>query len=146
MELYSNISESMKLHITDKSSISSLQKEFNSEFPFLRIEFFKKMHKPGEGLSKNVMYTSDKLIGEIRSIRKNGDLDVQSDMLVSELEAKFGNDFGLSVQVFRKSGNVWLETTRTDNWTLRQQNDEGESLHNHFGLDNKDDYDYHEQE
>jgi hypothetical protein len=27
--------------------------------------------------------------------------------------------------VFRKSGNLWLETTMTDDWTLQQQNDHG---------------------
>ena len=42
--------------------------------------------------------------------------------------ATFGEVYGLGVQVFRKSGNVWLETTVTDSWTLKEQNDQGESL------------------
>jgi hypothetical protein len=32
------------------------------------------------------------------------------------------------VQVFRQSGRVWLETTRTDDWTLAEQNKQGEEL------------------
>lgn len=43
-------------------------------------------------------------------------------MKVSELESVFTETFGLSVQVFRKLGNVWLQTTTTDNWTLAEQN------------------------
>jgi hypothetical protein len=34
------------------------------------------------------------------------------------------------VQVFRKSGKVWLETTVTDGWTLEEQNLQGEALSN----------------
>lgn len=30
--------------------------------------------------------------------------------------------------------NVWLETTRTDSWTLQQQNEEGESLKFQIGI------------
>ena len=49
-------------------------------------------------------------------------------MTVSDLEQKFAELFGLSVQVFRKSANVWLETTVTDGWTLEEQNRQGEAL------------------
>ena len=46
-------------------------------------------------------------------------------MKVNELEKIFKDRFNLAVQVFRKSGNLWLETTMTDNWTLQQQNNHG---------------------
>jgi hypothetical protein len=36
------------------------------------------------------------------------------------------------VQVFRKSGNVWLETSATDAWSLKQQNQEGMDLSTEF--------------
>jgi hypothetical protein len=48
--------------------------------------------------------------------------------------------YGLSVQVFRKSGNVWLETSATDNWTLRQQNNEGAELSTQMKNDRAGDY------
>jgi hypothetical protein len=37
-------------------------------------------------------------------------------------------EFGLCVQVFRKSGNHWIETSLTNSWTLEQQNREGFEL------------------
>jgi hypothetical protein len=49
-------------------------------------------------------------------------------MLVSELENLFEDKFKLSVQVFRKSGKSWLETTFTDGWSLKKQNQEGLDL------------------
>jgi hypothetical protein len=49
-------------------------------------------------------------------------------MTVEELEKSFLVKFGLNVQVFRKSGKSWLETTITDKWTLEKQNTQGEEL------------------
>jgi len=44
------------------------------------------------------------------------------------LEKSFYDRFDMLVQVSRKSGSIWLETTMTDNWTLKQQNDHGREL------------------
>ena len=42
-------------------------------------------------------------------------------MPVWQLERLFEEDCGLHVQVFRRSGKIWLETSRTDDLTLEQQ-------------------------
>jgi hypothetical protein len=49
---------------------------------------------------------------------------------VAELENAFEEYFGLSVQVYRKSGKMWLQSTITDDWTLKEQNEHGEALSN----------------
>ena len=49
-------------------------------------------------------------------------------MTVGELENIFKDQFGANVQVSRKSGSLWLETTLTDKWTLLQQNEQGKEL------------------
>jgi len=51
-------------------------------------------------------------------------------MTVAEMEERFRDIYGLGVQVFRKSGTIWLETTVTDGWTLEDQNKQGEALSN----------------
>lgn len=71
---------------------------------------------------------SNKTIGQIRTIHSDGFITVTPKMTVAELEQEFGRIFGLSAQVFRKSGKMWIETTVTDKWTLEQQNSEGEAL------------------
>lgn len=55
-------------------------------------------------------------------------LELTEDMPVSAVEQLFQDYFGLSAQVFRKSGGSWLETSLTDDWTLKRQNDEGFEL------------------
>ena len=37
---------------------------------------------------------------------------------MTELEVVFEDVFGLHVQIFRKSGDIWLQTSSTDHWTL----------------------------
>ncbi len=118
----------MKIRISNERPLSGLQADFNALFPFLKVEFFKTPHKIGESSSKSLIYNNNRYVRDCRVKNTEGDLLVNELMTVNELEEQFLNNFGLSVQVFRKSGNVWLETSATDSWTLRQQNDEGAEL------------------
>jgi hypothetical protein len=52
-----------------------------------------------------------------------GKIDIGSGRTVASVEYDFFRILGLCVQIFRKSGNLWLETIQTDHWTLQQQND-----------------------
>lgn len=116
------------IKIEDEQEIRFIQKQFNSMFPFLKLEFFKKPHRNGEASAKALLYDNDRKIGECRLRHTEGSLEINDSMTVTELEQRFMQDYGLSVQVFRKSGSVWLETSATDAWTLRQQNEEGKDL------------------
>lgn len=58
-----------------------------------------------------------------------GVVDIHNNITVAELESSFAN-FGLRTEVFRKSGNVWVATLLTNNWTLLQQNNAGEEITN----------------
>ena len=108
----------MKLRIDDKRPISAIQEEFNAAFPFLKIEFFKKPHEVGEASPIGEMLSPDSDLAQWRTNHEVGELTITEDSTVEEVESKFQEKFGLSVQVFRKSGKVWLETSATDSWTL----------------------------
>ena len=116
------------IRISDKRKISDLQEEFTREFPYLKIEFFSRSHKEGAPSPRRLMKTGDQTIGQFRTVHKKGSLSIEPTMTVSELERRFRELYGLNVQLFRKSGKIWLETTVTDSWTLKQQNEQGESL------------------
>ncbi|MBL7924623.1 MAG: hypothetical protein JNL88_10540 [Bacteroidia bacterium] len=118
----------MKLEIRDDRRLFEIQEDFNVLFPFLKIEFFKAPHRIGEGSAKILIYENSRYVRDCRVKHQDGDLVISEKMTVNELEESFLREFGLSAQVFRKSGNVWLETSATDNWTLRQQNSEGAEL------------------
>lgn len=118
----------MKIKITDKRKIIAIQQDFSKLFPYLKIEFFSKPHKVSGASSKKIMKHPEKTLGECRTVHSDGDIIITPQMTVAELEQNFMNIYGLSVQVFRKSGNAWLETTVTDSWTLENQNQQGRSL------------------
>jgi hypothetical protein len=65
---------------------------------------------------------------------------------VVELECLFEDQFGLFVQVFRRSGNLWLETTVTDSWSLQKQNEQGKELSGNDWRPQKENIDFREQE
>ncbi|TAL63294.1 MAG: hypothetical protein EPN85_00565 [Bacteroidetes bacterium] len=118
----------MKIQINDKRKIFAIQEEFGKTFPYLKIEFFAKPHRVGGASSKKIMKHPSKTLGECRTIHSDGIITITSGMTVADLEQNFRDIYGLSVQVFRKSGQAWLETTVTDGWTLEKQNQQGEML------------------
>ncbi len=115
----------MHLLINDTKTLSDLQVEFSNEFPYLKIEFFNTPNTRKEALPKSKMYRSTMKVSECRKIHYNGNLAVDKNNTVAQFEETLWNIFGLSAQVFRKSGNLWIETALTDSWTLERQNDHG---------------------
>ncbi len=122
----------MTITINDHRKIHAIQEEFTSVFPFLKLEFFSKPHTQGGASPKKLMKNSSHTLGECRTIHNNGNISITPQMTVNDLEQRFSDVYGLSVQVFRKSGSSWLETTVTDAWTLEEQNQQGESLSHAF--------------
>ena len=122
----------MNIHISDDVTIKGIQKEFSALFPYLKLEFFSRPHQTGKGSEKKYMKTEDALLKDFRLVHSEGDLVIEGDMTVSNLEDLFKNHFGLYVQVFRRSGKLWLETTATDSWTLSVQNEQGAELSNDY--------------
>ena len=129
--------------IDGKQTIADLKNLFNRSFPFLKIEFFRETCVNGKVNPKNKMITTNEVIVPLQRTMHLGKIAFTKQTTVGELEENFLNKFGICLQVFRKSGNIWLETTSTDDWTLEQQNEEGRSLAQHFKIEknNHDDND-----
>lgn len=119
----------MEITIEQNKKLSDIQVEFQKRFPFLKLEFYKDAHASGEGSAKAKTLNSNLTIAEAQSKAATGSLIIQGLMTVAELESAFSEVYGLSVQVFRKSGQVWLQTTVTDNWTLSIQNQKAMEKH-----------------
>ncbi len=66
-------------------------------------------------------------LNNIQPALKEGGMVVSELTAVGDLECFFRNHL-LNVQVFRRSANLWLETTMTDAWTLQKQNNHGKEI------------------
>jgi hypothetical protein len=113
----------MILHILQDRTLKEAQDEFSSAYPFLRIEFYR---SNGPGIARRHLKNSMMLAAA--GLKGTGEIELNDLMTVGQLEDIFQKQFGLQVQVSRRSGTLWLETTMTDNWTLKQQNDHGREL------------------
>jgi len=118
----------MKITINDHRKIFAIQEEFNKLLPYLKIEFFAKPHQKGGASPKYLLCQKTKTLGQCRTNHNKGEITITPQMTVTDLEQNFSDVYGLSIQVFRKSGDVWLETTITDGWTLEKQNEQGKML------------------
>ena len=113
--------------INDQKKIREIQKEFNQKFPFLKIEFYTQEHGDHEGSASKYEIDENLTIDDARTKKNEGELSINANQKVSTLEKNFHDIYGLNVQVFRKSGDVWLQTIHTDDWTLHKQNEKGEA-------------------
>ncbi len=112
-------------------SLAAVQKLFNEVFPFLKIEFFEQEVKSLGGnnvLRKRLRNLERKLVDYKKNAGLATDISIKPCMTVNELEKSFSNLYKLNTHIFRKSGNVWLETTITEGWSLEEQNLQGEVI------------------
>lgn len=120
----------MVLTINDNQKLSDVKDEFNKLFPYLKLEFFKHKHGSHQGNAKSDMLSTDLTFKKARRKHSDGAIVVKENMSVADLEQLFQDVFGISAQVFRKSGRSWIETSVTDDWSLKRQNEEGRELSN----------------
>lgn len=127
----------MKIYIDDSRKLADIQKEFNDFFPFLSLDFFSKDSDFSHPDAKRIKYLDGMTAGSCRTMKGAGTLIIFPEMAVDDLEKIFKEHFGLSVQVLRRSGNVWLKTSHTNDWSLTQQNRQGGLLSEFLGKNRK---------
>ena len=113
------------MKISNNKKLKEIQNEFNKMFPFLKLEFYNEDQVAGEGSPPMQLLNNERTIGEVSSKPIEEELDFDGQVKVKTLGQKFYELFGLNIQIFRKSGNMWLHTMSSDEWTLNQQNQKG---------------------
>ncbi|HMH33051.1 MAG TPA: hypothetical protein VK543_08465 [Puia sp.] len=117
-----------RFYLAKYFSVNDVQKRFSWLFPYLMLNFFKNRHDGNAISGQSVMYRPDVKIEEMKLKFSDGEFEISDSMTVAELENKLYDQFGLSAQVSRKAGNLWFETSGTNNWTLKAQNDHGREI------------------
>ena len=115
----------MKAHV-ERQFVRIVEKEFNRIYPFLKIEFAQT--GGGRPQPAAVEVPDDQLLSSRARRLLIEELNISDATKVSELETALQQVFDYPIQVFRKSGNFWLGTRMTRDWTLKQQNDHGREL------------------
>ena len=136
----------MKMHIKPSNNIGDLNAAFREEFLYLKLAFFSKPHHAYKGSAAKFLLTDPTLsVKDMVSQTHEGDIFIEDDMPTWQVERLFESEFGLHVQIFRKSGSIWLETSVSDDLTLERQNAKGRSSEK-FKMPIAEPMDYREQD
>jgi hypothetical protein len=118
----------MQIKINPSDTLLSVQKVFEQQYPFLKIEFFKGEHEVGELSADRTKIDVNATFDAITDAPADFSVNISPEITVAEFEQAFRALPNLSLQVYRKSGRVYLETATTDEWTLEEQNSKGEEM------------------
>jgi hypothetical protein len=113
----------VNIYLHPEMTITEMNLAFQAEFPFLKLECFTRPHHAFQGSRAQYMIKDHQTrLGLLHPGFKAGELPIHKVETVRDLESLLEEKFGLFVQVFRKSHDVWLATSTTDNLTLKEQN------------------------
>jgi hypothetical protein len=98
--------------------MKTIQRTFNKLYPNLKLEFL----NASERTFRNTN------IDTSGSRSNQSFISLSGDRTIAQLQEDFKNKFNVFIRVMRKTGNMWIETNLTKDWTLEQQNNEAEML------------------
>ena len=118
----------MKIQIGTETTFKDVQEKFTEVYPFLKVEFYKEKYAEMKVSAIEDRISLDKIISEVVKSFKAEVVDINNHRTVAEFEIEFYEKFGIVMQVSRKSGNIWIETSKTDDRTLKMQNEMGDTM------------------
>ena len=113
------------MHINGTKTIGQLKEEFSSKFKGLKIEFYKHDHQAYATSSADDMIDQEVRLDKLIDFSDDKEYKIDEETAVGKLESDFKEIFNLNIQVFRKSKDLWLQTSATDDWSLAKQNSKG---------------------
>lgn len=113
------------MQISKERTIAALQQDFQATFPGLQLRFYQRQHAEHEGSPKRSQHPASMTLGALNAELEQGELKLSGDTSVADFERELEQRFALHAQVFRRSNNLWLQTTSTDDWSLETQNLKG---------------------
>lgn len=117
------------LSVTGNKKIGTLMKEFNKQFPYLRLKICYSYMR--DTVKKGGTITGidvDKTLASVRRADSGGDISISGNKKIKSLEKEFDTVFGLYVQVCytKKDGHRYYTSGSADEKTLASFNAECE--------------------
>ena len=111
------------MKLTKKSTVQDIFDQFNAQFPYLHLEFYD--HENGIDQTQSHQVSHQTLLEDLNPELIDTAFVVIPEMTVSDFEKMMKDKYQLHIQVFRRSSDIWLQTSATDHWTLEKQNGKG---------------------
>ena len=117
--------KSVEISVTGNKKIDTLRKEFNKQFPYLRLGLF---YSYMRNESTKTPLSGDKTLASVRRADSGGDISIAGNKKIKTLEKEFDTVFGLYAQVCYTDadGSRYYTGTSSDEKTLASFNEECE--------------------
>ena len=115
----------MTINITPDRVIKEIQKEFNEEFPFLKIEFCLKKAEEAEHKTKQQFCNPELKLLDLARKPESGWIVLHPWYTIRYIKEVFKTRFGLNTKIFRKENDQYIQILGTDAFTLEEQNEIG---------------------
>lgn len=110
------------IQINDRRKVYTIQNEFSKLFPNLKIEFYSKPHKSGGAPGRRMVKSVSKKLGECRTNHNSGEMTINPNMTITELQSYFSDSYGLGIKVLAKADKSWIEPKNVNKLSLSEQN------------------------
>lgn len=113
----------MHLPVARLRLLREVQEQFSKVYPYLKIE---PQQRADKSLVAGRASTQEEKERAMNLLYQ--DMGLQDGMTVADFEAILLDWYTSPIQVYRKSGNLWLETRLTRKWSLKEQNEYGANM------------------
>lgn len=134
----------MQLNFQKSDTSTSLNRQLQRSFPFLKLVFYRHSHAPGTIRPASDILPDSMVLGNMPAFSKEAAVELKGSDLVLDVEQAVYMATGLHVQLYRNQYDRWLPTTGTDFETLEQLNEIGLTTSTHQIHPDKD-LDYREE-
>ena len=117
--------KSVEISVTGNKKIDTLRKEFNKQFPYLRLGLY---YSYMRNESTKTPLSGDKTLASVRRADSGGDISIAGNKKIKTLEKEFDTVFGLYAQVCYTDadGSRYYTGSSSDEKTLASFNEECE--------------------
>ena len=115
--------KAVEISVTGNKKIDTLRKEFNKQFPYLRLGLY---YSYMRNESTKTPLDGDKTLASVRRADSGGDISIAGNKKIKTLEKEFDTVFGLYAQVCYTDadGSRYYTGTSNDEKTLASFNEE----------------------
>jgi hypothetical protein len=113
----------METVINNNRKVYAIQKEFNTLFPKLKIQFYAKPANPNGEHSPKLITKSSKSLKDCRAIHEEGIIEILPSMTIAELKSRFSDTYGLFIEINHMSTDGTEQNPVDESLTLGENNE-----------------------
>lgn len=117
----------MEINVIEDDLLCNIQHSFRAQYPHLKLLFYKSPYREANVYHKAILLDENLPMEEVTMFHTAGRIDIAPERTVAAVEKDFFHKLGLSVQIVRQSGDLWIAAVNADQSTLYQQNEEGKA-------------------